>query len=116
MEEVVEDVLEHGRPVQVLAASDQDLRLRGVTRDLPSSDRVSEQKNCALRFLYLECWNLLSVGGLMGSLVQPQELQRSLRSRGEAGNVARNVNRALKGTGAGQVRAGDVQGRELTST
>ena len=61
MEEVVEDALQHGGPVQVPLARHQDLTLVCVARDDSG-------------------WNQLATTGVIVSLVEPQELERTVHS------------------------------------
>ena len=61
MEEVVEDALQHGGPVQVSLAGHQDLTLVCVAGDDSG-------------------WDQLTTAGVIVSLVQSQELERILHS------------------------------------
>ena len=61
MEEVVEDALQHGGPVQVPLARHQDLTLVGVAGDDSGRDE-------------------LTAAGVIVSLVEPQELERTVHS------------------------------------
>ena len=61
MEEVVEDALQHGGPVQVSLAGHQDLTLVCVAGDDSGGDEMT-------------------TAGVIVSLVQPEELERTVHS------------------------------------
>ena len=86
MEQVVEDALQHGGPVQVPLPGHQDLRLvrvtcmRSVVTCHVSRVTVTLTRNTA-------CWNVKSAAGIVVSLVQTKEVQRPLHSASIEGCV-----------------------------
>ena len=86
MEQVVEDTLQHGGPVEVPLPGHQDLRLVRVTcmRSVVTCD-VSRVTLTLTR--YTACWNVKSAAGIVVSLVQAEEVQRPLHSASIGGCV-----------------------------